>query len=576
MMITSHSGAMGCCLPSARLAHTDANKKTSPHAIFVQSADAPLLKKAIECDVLVVGLGNAGACAAIEASENTKNKVIVADRFGSGGASYHSGGVFYAGGGTPAQKACGFGKDTTEDMYKFLVHEQAENADKGMLERFCKSSLENMTWLEDKIKVNFKPYKLHPTKVGFPPDYASLYFSGNEGTYPANSLCFPAARGHRPAGKGHTGKHVYHALQRMIISRGIPIKTSHKLEQLIVNADGNVVGARLLALRSPAKYIYNFIGNRANYQGVQIFPPFEPVRRVLLKTLEKLFGKTVIIRAKKGVVLSTGGFMWNRKLVAKYAPEFLKGKPIGTCGDDGTAITVGEAAGGATSQLHLNSIAKFYTPPDEMAKGVLVDQQGKRITSETYYGGSIGDAILMHHGAHARLIVDKKIMKKARNEAWHADMAWSMRVFAFLNGYVNHRKGRTLKQLAARCGVDAAELEKTIAKYNEGAAAQKDAQFGKDKKYLQPISTPPYYGINNNIRNQIFVSPCFSLGGLSVDNDTGEVLRKEPQGDQKVIKGLYAAGRAATGVCTAKYFSGLSIGDCVFSGRRAGRHLSSL
>jgi 3-oxo-5alpha-steroid 4-dehydrogenase len=38
------------------------------------------------------------------------------------------------------------------------------------------------------------------------------------------------------------------------------------------------------------------------------------------------------------------------------------------------------------------------------------------------------------------------------------------------------------------------------------------------------------------------------------------------------VPGLYAAGRSAVGLCSRSYVSGLSIADCVFSGRRAGRH----
>jgi len=45
-----------------------------------------------------------------------------------------------------------------------------------------------------------------------------------------------------------------------------------------------------------------------------------------------------------------------------------------------------------------------------------------------------------------------------------------------------------------------------------------------------------------------------------------------PDGQVIGIEGLYAAGRTAVGICSEQYVSGLSIADCVFSGRRAGRH----
>ena len=74
-----------------------------------------------DCDVLVVGFGAAGACAAIEAA-GAGAAVIVADRFGGGGASAKSGGVVYAGGGTRFQKTAGY-DDSPEAMYEYLCME---------------------------------------------------------------------------------------------------------------------------------------------------------------------------------------------------------------------------------------------------------------------------------------------------------------------------------------------------------------------------------------------------------------------------------------------------------------------
>ena len=44
----------------------------------------------------------------------------------------------------------------------------------------------------------------------------------------------------------------------------------------------------------------------------------------------------------------------------------------------------------------------------------------------------------------------------------------------------------------------------------------------------------------------------------------------------EAIKGLFAAGRSAVGVCSNIYVSGLSIADCVFSGRRVGKSLGEI
>ena len=59
---------------------------------------------------------------------------------------------------------------------------------------------------------------------------------------------------------------------------------------------------------------------------------------------------------------------------------------------------------------------------------------------------------------------------------------------------------------------------------------------------------------------------------IVVDEKTGLVKRA----DGSTIRGLYAAGRTAVGIASNSYVSGLSIADCVFSGRRAGRHAASV
>ena len=60
--------------------------------------------------------------------------------------------------------------------------------------------------------------------------------------------------------------------------------------------------------------------------------------------------------------------------------------------------------------------------------------------------------------------------------------------------------------------------------------------------------------------------PAITLGGLRVDEATGGVLNAQGQ----TIPGLYAAGRTAIGVASNRYVSGLSLADCLWSGRRAG------
>ena len=109
-------------------------------------------------------------------------------------------------------------------------------------------------------------------------------------------------------------------------------------------------------------------------------------------------------------------------------------------------------------------------------------------------------------------------------------------------------------------------LRATIDAYNAACEKGEDA-LGKPKSQLHKIAKPPFHAIDCGIASKRFPCPTLTLGGLVVDEATGHVKRA----DGSRIEGLFAAGRSAVGVCSRQYVSGLSIADCVYSGRRAGR-----
>ncbi len=139
-----------------------------------------------EADVVVVGWGAAGACAAIEARSHGAS-VLVIDRFEGGGASALSGGVVYAGGGTPYQRQAGF-EDAPDAMFDYLRREVHGVVSDPTLRRFCDESAANLQWLEEQ-GARFGA-TMPPTKTSYPPDGCYLYYSGNE--------VVPAYRGSAP------------------------------------------------------------------------------------------------------------------------------------------------------------------------------------------------------------------------------------------------------------------------------------------------------------------------------------------------------------------------------------------
>ncbi|NQD56635.1 FAD-binding protein, partial [Pseudomonas sp. CM25] len=101
---------------------------------------------------------------------------------------------------------------------------------------------------------------------------------------------------------------------------------------------------------------------------------------------------------------------------------------------------------------------------------------------------------------------------------------------------------------------------------NAAARGQAPEPFGKSVAGRQVLQQGPYYACDISVGNPIFPLGALTLGGLRVDERTGAVLGA---GGER-IAGLFAAGRTALGIPSHLYISGLSLADCVFSGRRAG------
>jgi 3-oxo-5alpha-steroid 4-dehydrogenase len=208
---------------------------------------------------------------------------------------------------------------------------------------------------------------------------------------------------------------------------------------------------------------------------------------------------------------------------------------------------------------------RFLSPPPALLHGVLVDADGKRIGDESRYGAATG-AEIVRRGGRAWLFADRATIAEARRQL-PASTLWFQRLQASYLLTFGRVTAGTVAGAAARAGVDPDGLAATVAAYNAGAGA--DDQTGKPADQVRPQDQPPFSLIDYSIRPMMLnPTPVLTLGGLVVDQQTGAVLRA----DGTPVPRLFAAGRSAVGLCSRSYVSGLSIADCVFSGRRAGRH----
>ena len=522
-----------------------------------------------ETDVLVVGFGGAGAAAAIEARENGAD-VLAIDRFGGGGATHYSGGVFYAGGGTKHQRASGI-EDTPEEMRKYLEAERVPFLPET-LKRFCDGSSGDLDWVERHgVPFGGNPYL---KKTAFPPDPHWLFFSGNENIPAFKKVAKPAPRGHRPVTPAFGGHLHYAKLRDSALGMGVRLMPHAPAKRLILDRGNRVIGVEINAI---PKELW------AKHEELYaIVSPWKPLNAAKAqqaiddcRAFEAQVNAPKRIRARSGVILSTGGFINNLDMLGRHrdflAKSYLGIQRLGSMGCDGSGIALGQSVGGDTGYMDKMFLGRSITPPDAFVYGVIVNASGKRFVNEDAYNAFVGNAISDQPNGKAYLILDRDHFWRGINQSLFPGkgmfLMWGAP--ALINVTLGGtRRAKTLQALAKKCGIDPAGLEATIRNFNETIVPAKEDPLGRSPDKLVPVSGSSYFAVNVSLANPFSPTWAFTLGGLAVDEQTGNVKTKS--GER--IEGLYAAGRTAIGLCSNGYNqSGSSIADTVFSGRRAGR-----
>lgn len=551
------------------LGDLDATSNEVKPALVVEHADAHGWDES--CDVLVVGIGLAGTAAALRAAEDRSLEVIALDRGLGGGASALSGGVLYVGG-SAVQRDCGV-EDTPENMANYLALEVGDIVRPDTLRNFCRASASFLPWLEG-----------HGAKFGGPvttaktsyPGTSFLYFSGNERIPAARAVATPAPRGHRALPRDprrlseQSGVELMTPLLASLDAQpNVRVQRQTRVERLVVDRDGAVVG--LEALRIPAGAAakrHAFVYKLGLNMMFGVLGLLGPVRRSAAR-IERKAAERVRIRVRKGVVLSAGGFIFNRAMVDRLAPAYNLAAPIGSIGDDGSGIKLGMSVGGKADNLHRISAWRFIYPPSAWTKSVTIGPDGKRLLSEELYGAQTGEAVFEKGRSKGWLVLDSKLQAKVREEMVSKELMNFQRLQTKTSVKRYTAEAETLEALANKIGVPAGALRATIETHNRDIAEGRPDAFGKSEELRVPVEKGPFYA--TSIEGGLRFSPItgLTMGGLVIDEETGQVLDTDGKG----VPGLFAAGRTAVGICSNYYVSGLSLADCMFSGWRAAETL---
>ena len=416
-----------------------------------------------DVDVVVIGFGIAGGCAAVSAAAGGA-RVLVLERAGAaGGTTAMAGGHFYLGGGTAVQQATGH-PDSVEEMYKYLVAMSRE-PEHDKIRAYCEGSVEHFDWLEE-LGVHFER-SYYPQKAVIQPGTEGLMYTGNEKVWPYKDLAVPAPRGHKVPVPGDTrgAAMVIDLLLKRAAELGVEIRYETGATNLVLDG-GAVAGVRW-----------------------------------------KHFGDTGTVRAPS-VVIAAGGFVMNSDMVSAYTPKLAE-KPfvLGNSYDDGVGIRMGVSAGAATKNMDQAFITAPVYPPAILLTGIIVNNLGARFVAEDSYHSRTSGFVMDQPDSAAFLIVDEAHLQRPE-----------FPLITFIDGW------ETVEEMESALGIPAGNLVATLNRYNEHAARGEDPDFHKQPEFLAPQDNGPWAAFDLSLGKAMYSG--FTVGGLATDVD-GRALRDD-------------------------------------------------
>lgn len=300
-------------------------------------------------------------------------------------------------------------------------------------------------------------------------------------------------------------------------------------------------------------------------------------------------GRPVHVRARRGVILGSGGFEHSQALRERYLPqptrtEWSAASPYNT----GDMLVAGQKIGAATALLDEAWWGPSIIVPGEdraralftersMPGAILVNKAGRRFVNESVAYTTAVQAMYEPGNLPTYLIFDSRYQ---REYPFGPLLPGGMHLNWLQPAHIRNRllrRADTMEQLAAMIGVPAGALAETVARFNEFAVQGKDAEFARgenayDLLYgdvriqpnpcLAPLHEAPFYAI------EIHPGDIGTKGGLLTD-EHARVL--DVHGAP--IAGLYAVGNCSASV-TGRYYpgAGATLGPAMTFGFLAAEH----
>lgn len=548
-----------------------------------------------EVDLLVCGAGAAGMTAALVAALEGLQVVLCEKTDQVGGTTSTSGGTTWVPG-THLSHQAGV-PDKVEDAREFLDHVVANRSGVRLREAFLQSGPQAIEELDRCTDVKFVAAAAHPDYLDGPGSayggraLAPISFDGRLLGRDDFSRVRPPRREFLGLGGMMVGRNELDGLLQ-------PFRSVANLRSAVAIV-ARYAKDRLSYRRGTRLLMGNALVGRLLYSLRKAKVPvlFESAIKELLVEDGRVVGAVMEgpvgirkIRARKGVVLATGGICWNRKIRDRLFPAAARDYALAPATNTGDGADVALAVGarfedgGDSPALWMpcssyrrrdGSLAVWpHIILDRAKPGLLaVNAAGRRFVNESdsYHDFSMGQ--IRDGSMPAHLICDATFMKRygmgmilpgARN------LRSMVRV-----GYVI--EAETVAELAARIGADASVLVETLETYNRCAATGVDEAYGRGRSVvnrfngdasvqpnpcISPIATGPYYAM------AVRPADLASSAGLSGD-EFGRVLDESGS----PITGLYACGNDLASIFRGTYPGpGTTLGPAVVFGWRVAKH----
>ena len=521
-----------------------------------------------QVDVVVLGSGGAGLTAALTAAVAGASVEVFEKAPTVGGTTAVSGGIAWI----PAHNRSPDEELTVADALRYLRAQSLGSMDDALVETFVRSGAAMLDFVEAHSGVRFE------IAEGFPdyrPELPGGRPTGGRSHSPAPfDLTELGEWGSRitsfPADWSNVG---FDAETRARLHAAVDEKTSDLCvagTALIAGLLKGVLDAGV-SLRVNAR-AEELIGENGEITGVRVV----------------LAGQSVNVRARRGVILGTGGFEWDPVL----AQAFLRGPMHGAVSppnNTGDGLRMAMAHGAELANMGEAWWVPIVQIPGDTIEGkprsrsvrlertrprsIIVNAAGRRFVNEACDYNSMAGAFqyLDPRGGYVN------------DRAWMVFDSVHLQRYGFLGVEPGqpapawYCESADLAELAAKTGIDADGLSRTIGEWNRHVAEGADPDFGRGSsaydgywgdqtaptlagKTLGPIDTAPYYAV------PVRIGAMGTKGGPRTDED-GRVLHVSGE----PIPGLFAAGNAMGGVTGRAYGgAGGTIGPAMVFGYRAG------